>query len=72
MDQPIVSLDKIDNRFLFVIVAAKRALQLQRGAKPRVETSTKKPTVVGMSEVLADKVIYELPSKPKEKNLATK
>jgi DNA-directed RNA polymerase omega subunit len=72
MDRPIVSLDRIDNRFLFVIVAAKRALQVQRGGKPRVETIVKKPSVVAMAEVLEDKVSYELPPKPKEKMLTSR
>jgi len=58
----LVSLDNVDNRFLFVLVAARRALQLQKGAKPRVETITKKPTVVAMSEVLGSKVQYQLPA----------
>ena len=64
-----ISYDNIDNRFLFVLVAAKRALQLQKGARPRVEVGTKKPTMVGMSEVLVDKVQFQLPSKGKEKRL---
>jgi DNA-directed RNA polymerase subunit omega len=62
-----VSLDQVDNRFLFVMVAAKRALQLQRGAKPRADVGVRKPTVVAMLESLEHKVSYELPDKPKEK-----
>lgn len=64
---PNISLDQVDNRFLFVLVSAKRALQLQKGAKPRVESSTKKPTVVAMVETLEQKVPYQLPTKGKEK-----
>jgi DNA-directed RNA polymerase subunit omega len=62
-----VSLDKIDNRFLFVMVAAKRALQLQRGAKPRADVGVRKPTVVAMLESLEERVQYELPEASKEK-----
>jgi DNA-directed RNA polymerase subunit omega len=62
-----VSLDQVDNRFLFVMIAAKRALQLQRGAKPRADIGIRKPTVVAMLESLEQKVSYELPDKPKEK-----
>ena len=62
-----VSLDQVDNRFLFVMVAAKRALQLQRGAKPRADVGIRKPTVVAMLESLEQKVSYEVPDKPKEK-----
>jgi DNA-directed RNA polymerase subunit omega len=62
-----VSLDQVDNRFLFVMIAAKRALQLQRGAKPRADVGVRKPTVVAMLESLEQKVSYEVPDKPKEK-----
>ena len=51
-----ISYDNIENRFQFVMVAAKRALQLQKGAKPRVDVGTKKPTVTAMVEVLERKV----------------
>jgi len=61
----IISYDNIDNRFLFVLVAAKRALQLQKGARIRVESQTKKPTVVAELEVLAGKVNYQLPPQAK-------
>jgi DNA-directed RNA polymerase omega subunit len=64
---PNISLDRVDNRFLFVLVSAKRALQLQKGAKPKVETATKKPTVVAMIEALENKVPYQVPAKSKEK-----
>jgi DNA-directed RNA polymerase subunit omega len=62
-----VSLDQVENRFLFVMIAAKRALQLQRGAKPRAEVGVRKPTVVAMLESLEQKVSYDVPDKPKEK-----
>lgn len=57
----IVSYDSISNRFLFVLIAAKRALQLQKGAKSRIDIGTKKPTVVAMAEVMQNKVEYQLP-----------
>jgi DNA-directed RNA polymerase omega subunit len=61
MEQSNVSLDKVENRFLFVLLSARRALQLQKGARPRVDTITKKPTVVAMTEVLQNRVEFELP-----------
>jgi len=61
----VISYDNIDNRFLFVLVAAKRALQVQKGGRPRVEAPTKKPTVVAELEVLANKVKFLLPPKAK-------
>lgn len=62
METNLVSLDKVGNRFLFVLIAAKRALQLQKGAKARVELSTKKPTVVAMAEEMANRVQFQLPT----------
>ena len=37
--------------YRFIIVAAKRARQLQSGARPALPTSSKKPTAIAMEEV---------------------
>jgi DNA-directed RNA polymerase subunit omega len=47
----------------FIIVAAKRARQLQNGARPALPTSSKKPTVIAMEEVRRGLVKYELLTK---------
>ncbi len=47
----------------FIIVAAKRARQLQNGARPFLPTSSKKPTVIAMEEVRRGLVKYELIAK---------
>jgi len=47
----------------FIIVAAKRARQLQNGARPFLPTSSKKPTVIAMEEVRRGLVKYELINK---------
>jgi DNA-directed RNA polymerase subunit omega len=44
----------------FIIVAAKRARQLQNGARPVLPTTSKKPTVIAMEEVRRGLVKYEL------------
>lgn len=44
----------------FIIVAAKRARQLQGGARPVLPTTSKKPTVIAMEEVRRGLVKYEL------------
>ena len=49
-------LDKINNRYLLLIIAAKRSRQLNRGATPLVETKRKKVTSVSMEEIAAGKV----------------
>lgn len=54
------SLNKVSNRYLLVVLAAKRARQLNRGAPSRVETQHKKPTSVSLEEIAAAKVEYRL------------
>ena len=55
---PKVNYDDLDNPFLFVVVAAKRAEQLQRGALPRVTLKSKKGTTIAMVETLKNRVNF--------------
>jgi DNA-directed RNA polymerase omega subunit len=41
----------VDSKFRFVLVAAHRAEQLMRGARPKIEVGKRKPTRVAMEEV---------------------
>jgi DNA-directed RNA polymerase subunit omega len=41
----------LNSKYEFVTLASKRAEQLQMGALPRVDTTTRKPTVVAQEEV---------------------
>jgi DNA-directed RNA polymerase subunit omega len=50
----------IDSKFRFILVAAKRARQLQAGAKPLIQTLTKKVTQVAQLEVEASLVPFEV------------
>ncbi len=43
--------DRIDSTFRFILIAAKRAEQLVRGARPRLEMPNRKPARVAMREV---------------------
>lgn len=53
-------LEKLDNRFELVLVAGKRAHQLQKGAKePRVAWENDKPTVVALREIAEGYVTRE-------------
>jgi DNA-directed RNA polymerase subunit omega len=61
------SLEQISNRYLLVVLAAKRSRQLNRGAQPQVETKRKKWTTVALEEVIAGKVH---PKKPDENGKA--
>ena len=49
----------VDNKFRFILVAARRARQLQAGAKPLVQTQSRKATRVAQLEVEAGLVPYE-------------
>lgn len=54
------SLEKVPNRYLLVVLAAKRSRQLNRGATPQVVSKHKKWTSVALEEVAAAKVGYRL------------
>jgi DNA-directed RNA polymerase subunit omega len=49
----------LDSKFRFILVAARRARQLQGGAKPLIQTPSKRPTRVAQQEVGAGLVPVE-------------
>lgn len=50
----------VDSKFRFILVAAKRARQLQAGARSLVQSQSKKPTRVAQQEVEAGLVPFEM------------
>ena len=62
----MISVDKIESKFTFVLAAALRARQLQGGAKPLIDTQARKSTRIAMEEVFAGKVPFNLPAVPGE------
>ncbi|MGA2985730.1 MAG: DNA-directed RNA polymerase subunit omega [Terriglobia bacterium] len=50
----------LDSKFRFILVAAKRARQLQAGARPLIQTPTKRSTRVAQQEVSAGLVPIEV------------
>jgi DNA-directed RNA polymerase subunit omega len=50
------ALEQISNRYVLVVLAAKRSRQLNRGAQPQVETKRRKWTSVALEEVIAGKI----------------
>jgi DNA-directed RNA polymerase subunit omega len=54
------AVNKVSNRYLLVVLSAKRARQLNRGALPRVESKHKKPTSTALEEIAGAKVEYRL------------
>ena len=56
--------DPEQSTYRFIVVAAKRARQLQGGARPYLATSSKKATTIAMEEVRRGLITYEiLPAK---------
>jgi len=53
--------DPDQSTYRFIIVAAKRARQLQAGARAFLPTSSKKPTIIATEEVRRGLVKYEIP-----------
>ena len=53
-------LEKVDNRFLLVMLAAKRVKQLYKGAKPLLESKNNRLVVTALREIAAGKVSYEM------------
>lgn len=52
--------DPEQSTYRFIIVSARRARQLQGGARPVLPTSSKKPTIIAMEEVRRGLVKYSL------------
>ena len=51
-----------DSNYRYVLVAARRARQLLSGARPAIETNTRKPCKIAMEEIRAGKVKWDTPS----------
>jgi len=54
------SLAKVSNRYLLVVLAAKRARQLNRGATAQVEMKHTKPTSGALEEIAQAKLGYRV------------
>jgi DNA-directed RNA polymerase subunit omega len=51
---------KLDSKFRYILIAAKRARQLQAGARPLIQSTAKRLTRVAQQEVAAGLVPFEL------------
>ena len=54
-----------DSNYRYVLVAARRARQIQNGARPVVDTHSRKPCRIAEEEIQAGKVKWEVPQPPK-------
>jgi DNA-directed RNA polymerase subunit omega len=51
-----------DSNYRYVLVAARRARQIQNGARPSVEPHSRKPCRIAEEELQAGKVKWEIPT----------
>jgi DNA-directed RNA polymerase subunit omega len=54
-----------DSNYRYILVAARRARQLQSGANPMIQTTTTKACRIAEQEVHAQKVKWLIPPAPK-------
>jgi DNA-directed RNA polymerase subunit omega len=50
---------EMDSKYRLVLLAARRSKQLQKGAKPRLQSQARKPTRVALEEVERGLVKYQ-------------
>jgi len=50
-----------DSNYRFILVAAKRARQLQSGARQQVESKSRKACRIAQDEIIAGKIKWEIP-----------
>lgn len=55
-----MKIEGFDSNYRFILVAARRARQIQSGSKPMVDTLSRKPCKIAQQELLAGKVKWEL------------
>ena len=57
-------LERVDNRFLLVMLASKRVKQLYKGIKPQIENKAdNKNVVLALREIAAGKISFGLTSR---------
>ncbi len=54
--------NKGDSRYTLVMLTAKRARQIVDGAKPLIETTSKKPVSIAIEEMVEGKISYTRPN----------
>ena len=58
-------IDGFDSNYRYILVAARRARQLQGGAPPVIDTISRKPCRIAQDEIKAGKVKWLLTELPK-------
>jgi DNA-directed RNA polymerase subunit omega len=58
-------IEGFDSNYRYILVAARRARQLQGGAPPAIDTHSRKPCRIAQDEIKAGKVKWVIPEMPK-------
>jgi DNA-directed RNA polymerase subunit omega len=58
-------IEGFDSNYRYILVAARRARQLQNGAPPVIDTGSRKPCRIAQDEIKAGKVKWLIPELPK-------
>ncbi len=58
-------IEGFDSNYRYILVAARRARQLQGGAPPVVDSGSRKPCRIAQDEINAGKVKWLIPETPK-------
>ncbi|PYX37038.1 MAG: DNA-directed RNA polymerase subunit omega, partial [Acidobacteria bacterium] len=58
-------MDGFDSNYRYILVAARRARQLQGGAPPVIDTHSRKPCRIAQDEIRAGKVKWVIPEMPR-------
>ena len=58
-------IEGFDSNYRYILVAARRARQLQGGAPPVIETHSRKPCRIAQDEIRAGKVKWLIPETPR-------
>ena len=59
-------MEGFDSNYRYILVAARRARQLQGGAPPVIDTISRKPCRIAQDEIKAGKVKWLIPEIPKD------
>src|SRR5436309_11222419 len=63
-ENPMKLIDGFDSNYRYILVAARRARQLQGGAPPVIDTLSRKPCRIAQDEIKAGKVKWIIPETP--------
>ncbi len=71
MRNTIKLMEGFDSNYRYILVAARRARQIQAGAKPMVEVNSRKPCRIAREEIVAGKVKWTIPDTKKPAEVAS-